>query len=237
MDLGTIEMIKAMSEVGFLVICAGLFVIYGVTMNKRQQKFEDRLIDKVLGSRYSPEMDKTSENITNRIFDILTKLRKSVNGSRASYIAYHDGTRDLAGCHFDQMSCRVESVLDGITPLQLNFQHIPRSFLINWCNMVREQKGVVVGWRDIEELKQSDYALYDFLKNRGTVSVLGKALLDSEDNVRGFLMLEYSYNPSDEDYKKAHECMVDKAIKVGEQLIILDKEQKETEYKSNLYNN
>lgn len=236
MNMEMIELIKAMSEVGFLAVCGGLIVLYFIVMNKRQQKFEDRLVESVLGTRYSPEMDKTGENITNRIYDILTRLRKGVSGSRASYIAYHDGTRDLVGSHFDQMSCRVESVLEGISPMQLNFQHIPRSFLIAWCNMVRENKNTVVGWRNIEEVEANDYALFDFLKTRGTVAVLGKAILDSEDNVRGFLLLEYTYTPRKEDWEKAETCLMDKSIKVGEQLIILDEEQRDVENRKELYN-
>lgn len=227
MENGTIELIKAMAEVGFLVVCAGLVILFGVSMYKRQQKFEALLIDKITETKYSPEMDKTCEHVTNRIYEILTNLRKSTNGSRASYIAYHNGTRDLAGSHFDQMTCRVESFVDGVSPMQLNFQRIPRSFLIYWCNKIREHKKEVIFYRTIEETREVDNSFYEFLKSRNSEAVLGKALLDSEGHVRGFIVLEYNYKPDDADFEKAKSCMRDKAVKIGEELIILDREEQQ----------
>lgn len=226
MSVETINLIKLMGEVGFLVICAGLVIFFTVSMYKRQQSFEEFLIKKFSESKYSPEMDRTCEHITNRIFEVLTNLRKTTDGSRASYIAYHNGTRDLAGSHFDQMSCRVESVLDGVPSLQLNFQRIPRSFLITWCNKIREKKDEVIAYKSVEDIKSEDYTFYDFLKSRGTKAVLGKALLDSEGHVRGFIVLEYNYEPDVSSFNRARNCMRDKAVKVGEELIILDREEK-----------
>lgn len=231
-----LAVIKDMAEIGFIVICAGLVILFYYQMTKRQQRYidEDRksnqklleeTLSKLIGSNYSARIDKTSENISARVHDIIVMLRKSTECSRAYYVAYHDGTRDIAGSHFDQMSCRVESVLEGIKPIQLDFQRIPRSFMITWCNDIRDNKNEVILIDDIESIRSSDYSFYDFLKNRNTQTILGKAVLDSENNVRGFLAIEYINNPGEDLVTKAKSCLIDKSIKVGEQLIILDQEQ------------
>lgn len=240
-----ISMIKDMAEIGFIVICAGLVLIFYYQMNKRQQKYidEDRkntqnllneILTKVISSPYSANLDKTSEYISSRVYDLIVKLRKSTECGRAYYMAYHNGTRDLAGSHFDQMSCRVESVVEGVSSVQLNLQHIPRSFLITWCNNIRNHKNEVVAIPDVEVYRSEDYSFYDFLKSRDVATVLGKAVLDSEGNVRGFLIIEYLNQPDEDLLTKAKSCLLDKAIKIGEQLIILDKEQANPDHKVNL---
>lgn len=237
MDSTTISTIQAMAEVGFTVICAGLVIFYVVIANKRQNKREeerDKMLTSVVQSvlnqaihknEYNQEVDKTAENISNRVYEVIQNLREKSEGSRVSYIAYHNGTRDLVGSHFSQMSCRVESVVSGVPPLQLMMQHIPRAFLLNWCTMIRENKYKAIGWRDVNEIQKEFYQLYEFLKQRDTVAVLGKALLDAEDHVRGFILLEYTYQPNEADFEFAKTIIVEKAIKVAEQLLILDKEQ------------
>lgn len=237
MNQGMLELIKQMSEVGFTLVCAGLVIIYVVWNTKKQEKRDKArddmltgLIDTLVNERkkendYNPSVDRTSEHISNRVYEIIVKLREMTEASRASFISYHNGTRDLLGSHFTQMSCRVESVVNGISPLQLTMQSIPRSFLLNWCSLIRERKEEAIGWLDIEEIRETEFQLYDFFTSRGTKGVLGKAVLDENSHVRGFILLEFTYKPSGEVFEKSKELMHDKSIKVSEQLILLDKEQ------------
>lgn len=234
-----LEMISKMAELGFLAVCGGVLILLFYSMNKKQQRYldEDRknnqkmmqdLIN-AISRPYTAEIDKTCEYISSRIYELVDSLRKETQASRAMYVAYHNGTRDLDGAHFDQMSCRVESVTEGVKSTQLAFQRIPRGFLLNWCNKIREDKNQVISIPDIREIRSDDYSFYEFLNDKDVRAIYGKAILDNENHVRGFLEIEYTYDPDKINFDEVTEILIIKATKISEQLLILDKEQKTAE--------
>lgn len=237
-----LDIISKIAELGFLAVCGGVMILLFWAMTKKQQKYidEDRKnnqkmmqdLVRAISRPYTAEMDKTCEYISSRIYELVDKLRKETSASRAMYVAYHNGTRDLDGAHFDQMSCRVESVTEGVKSTQLAFQRIPRGFLLNWCNKIRENKNQVISIPDIEGIRSDDYSFYEFLHDKDVKAVYGKAILDAEDHVRGFLEIEYTYNPEKVDFDEVNGILITKATKIAEQLLILDKEQKDAQHKT-----
>ena len=205
--MGEFEIIKAIADFGFMVVASGVMIIIFLILWRRREKEyskQEETINKILEkftdkqpNILTPETDSLSELTTEKISNHLCDLVSNIGAIRAMTVMYHNGMRDITGNHFLNMSCRNEATSYGVQKFQLNFQNIPRSFLIYWCKEIRENKYCFV--HNVDELKEQDYSMHDFLKKRGIEAAFGRALNDSQGNLIGFLVVEYVHDNYPED--------------------------------------
>lgn len=168
---------------------------------------------------HSAEEDEFLEKINSCINDVLIKLRESTSANRAMLVRYHNGTYDLNGISTIKMSATNESVSSGVEPMMNGFKDQHRSFFSWWCGMIREKKTVAI--EKIQEVKNIDPNFYYFLKNREVNSVFGEAVLNSKNEVVGFIVIEY-LSDFDGNLEKILNCLKDKSKKISALLALTE---------------
>nr|DAY14375.1 MAG TPA: hypothetical protein [Caudoviricetes sp.] len=233
-----LEIVKLLQDYSVQLVCSAVVILWfnkimtsqAKTQNDlmiQNREFMERIFTLLSKANYSQNgiamEDDTSEFVSERMSDLLDEFRKTYKVSRVYYIAYHNGTRDLKGLHFSQISCRIESVMPGVSPKIHELQSVPRALFLKWSRELKENKGYCVVKVNNGELVKSDPALTDFMKLRSCLSVMGKCITDSENEVRGMLMAEFlenitlipNFNMVKEDFTKL-------GYRISEELIILD---------------
>ena len=203
--------------VGFLLVTIVLVFIF---MIKKQSKSYDELLKKVL-SQHTIEKDIELSRVEEEIELTLKNLIRSTDSARAFLIRFHNGGHDLTGVSFLKMSMTNEIVRTGIAPLQPHFKDQFRSSFHWWVNEL--SKCNVLHLKNTDELKEVDFAMYTFFKERGVKSAHSIALRDKDNNIVGFVGVEYMKD-IDISNEQIEHCLRDKTLKIE---TILSFEKKE----------
>lgn len=228
-----LEVAKAISELGILVVCAALVVVMFWLNYKRNNKKEDdkdtklnELMDKVqkqndmlvqqivsgvVKHNLSDEQNSSLTKIEKEINQYLKEIQMKTNASRVSLVRYHNGNKGLDGLSFLKMSMTNECVRMGIQPIMHEFQNYFRSFLPYWSQQLDETGICYID--DVEDVKDLDNSLYGYLKTRGVQSKYGIALRNMSDTVIGFICVEY-LDKDCVNKDTVEECLRDKKLKI-----------------------
>lgn len=87
------------------------------------------------------------------------------------------------------MSIRNEVDALGIKPMRPEFQNIFRNILAYWCNEILAKDYCYID--DVEEMKDIDAGMYDFMSSRGVHSKYGVSIVNRENLLIGFICIEY----------------------------------------------
>lgn len=156
---------------------------------KRYEKMVDDVIAGVHNMHLTPSESKNIVYIEKQINDDLNVILKETGASRVSVIRYHNGNKDMMGKSFLKMSTTNEVINMGVSSMMSSFNNVFRSFLAYWCHEIEEKGYCSID--DVENIKEKDVSLYQYLKTINVQASHAVALRDADNNVIGVLCIEY----------------------------------------------
>lgn len=190
-----VELIKNIADVGFPIVCSGIFLILVIHMFNKQQKW---LEDFITMSTRSANKDKSHPNsedvevlevINKQMTEELRGLLVSLSSDRAYVFLYHNGGISTSGLYFQKMSCVCEVVNQGVLPMSNNSQQLYRASYSYLCEGLKENYYVKVD--DRETLETVDGFMYNELVSRHSHSSYFRAIKDINNKVIGFVGVDY----------------------------------------------
>lgn len=232
MELVTI--IKAISEVGVLLLCAAVVIWQVVNDKIRQNKKNDdyssitqdiieklgeqndlmlqQIIQKVdAGHIITSEEDKDISKVERELETYLSQILKDTNANRVSLFRYHNGGKDYNGKSFLRMSMTNEVVKGGTALIQHQSQNLFRSMFFGLIHSLEDNGYDYI--EDIENIKDRDTGFYSYLKDFGINSKYSVALYNSHKNIIGFVSVDFA-NKVDVNQELIVNCLQDKKIKI-----------------------
>jgi hypothetical protein len=158
-------------------------------MKKIYNQIVEQVVNGVNGHYLTPMESKNIAQIEKKVNDIIQEILANTNASRVSIVKYHNGNKDMTGMSFLKMSMTNEVVNRGIEPIMNSFKDLFRSYLAYWCHEIEIKGRCII--TDAEELQKEDMTMYEYLKMRNIKSAYGSAIRDINDNIVGFLCVEY----------------------------------------------
>lgn len=123
---------------------------------------------------------------------VLTKLRHAkseLNADRVAVVQFHNGCQNLSGIDFAKMSCTHEAVRPGLKPVQADFLNLPVSAFSYLTNAAFGVEPKVI--MNIERLRKFDMSTYTLLKSHKAVSFALTPLVSDNQDVFGFIIVEF----------------------------------------------
>lgn len=187
-------------------------------ISENYNKMITDIINGINEHHLTPEESKSIAQVEKQINDIVKNMLVSTNASRVCIVKYHNGNKDMTGVSFLKMSMTNEVVNLGVAPMMTEFKDLFRSLLAYWCHEIEINDFCVI--KDAEELKDKDITMYQYLTVRNIESKYGIALRDVDNNIVGFICIEY-LNKRDFNLSKIQSVMSKDFPKI-EALISLD---------------
>ena len=213
--MGVLDIAKAISELGILIIIAAFFLFTTMKMNKKQDEMLTTLFDKMLeqikncanGHVLTEEEDKTAVKIDQTLNLLLQKAVADLHCGRIMIVRYHNGGKDMNAISFLKLSITNESVNYGYTPAMGEFQNQFRSIVGYPTNEVITTGHSYVS--DIEQIKEKDIGTYELLKSRGVRSYYSHGIKNSNGYIIGAVLVLYHKNNSyQENQEEIHHYLI-----------------------------
>ena len=211
MEISFIEIIRSIAELGFMTISAALIIYLFIKQNKkaeedsaeREQRLAkqqdetslrynnlvDSIVTKVTNHTISPEEDRILSIIERNINKILNDTLGRIDANRVALIRYHNGGRGTNGYSFLKMSMTNEVVSVETPPFMPEFQNQFRSLLAYWCDHIDTNNSCFLP--DINEVKDLDSTMYEFMKSRNVRGMFGMSINDKYNRTIGFILVEF----------------------------------------------
>lgn len=158
-------------------------------MNSRYDNMVERIILGVNQSHLTPKESQNIALIEKQINDIINVILKDTQASRVCIVKYHNGNKDMTGKSFLKMSMTNEVVNIGVASMMSEFKDVFRSLLAYWCHEIENKSYCVID--DVENLKDVDLTMYQYLKTRNIEAKYGLPLKDINNNTIGFMCIEF----------------------------------------------
>lgn len=175
------------------------------------------IVDGVVNHVPSYEENIKLTKITEEIDIILNQILQATSADRVSLVQYHNGGKGINKQAFLKMSMTNEQVRFGIKSFMPEFKDQFRSVLAYFVKELNDKDHCYIS--NVEDLKDIDNSMYDFMKNRGIVSKFGIAIRDHRGAVIAFICLEY-LSSTTIDIDKVDKVLKDKQ-KIVESLLSL----------------
>lgn len=156
---------------------------------KNNEIMMNEMVHKVITHTPTAEENEKQTNISENIDKCLQQILVETKASRADLVQYHNGGRGVNKQSFLKMSMTNEQIQLGVKSFMSEFKDQFRSVLA-WFIKELNDKGFCYV-KDVEEIKDVDVGMYEFMINRGLHSKFGIAIKGSEDYVIGFVCIEY----------------------------------------------
>jgi len=228
-----LEIIKAIGDVGALVVIAGLFLFISYRNSKTQNEMTQKLFDRVLeqmkicagGHVLTEEEDKTAIKIDNAIHSLLQKAVSDLNCGRIMVVRYHNGGKDMNSVSFLKLSVTNESVNYGYTPVMSEFQNQFRSIVGYPVSQIEKTGHSYV--TNLEDIKEYDIGTYELLKSRNVRSYYSQGLVNSTGyNIGAVLVLYHNNNDYKEKHEYVHQYLTHLADQISSLLNVKEEESK-----------
>lgn len=229
-----VAVIKAVCEVGVLLLCSAVVIWQVINDRERQSKRNseydsitqniieklgeqnDLMLQQIIqkvdsGHIITSEEDKDISKVEKELEIYLSQILKETNANRVSLFRYHNGGKDYNGRSFLRMSMTNEVVKGGTALMQNQSQNLFRSMFFCLIHSLEDNGYDYI--EDIETIKEQDTGFYSYLKDFDINAKYSIALYNSCKNIIGFLSIDFS-NKSDVDIDIVKECLQDKKIKV-----------------------
>ena len=187
-------------------------------LQKNYNSIIQDIIKGVSKKHLTPVESKKIGKIEKQINDIINQILQETEASRVCIVKYHNGNKDMTGKSFLKMSMTNEVVNLGVVPMMSDFRDLFRTLLAYWCHEIETKKCCIIS--DVETLKDKDITMYQYLTVRNIEAKYGIGLKDNNDNIIGFLCIEY-LSKSNFDLKKINKIMAKDFPKI-EALVSLD---------------
>ena len=203
-----IEIAKAISELGILIVIAGLFLFIAFKQNKSQETMLTNLFNEMLdqmkkcagGHVLTEEEDKTAIKIDTAIQTLIQKAVSDLHCARVMVVRYHNGGKDMNSVSFLKLSVTNESVNYGYQPVMNEFQNQFRSIVGYPVNQIEKTGHSYV--ENLEDIKDYDIGTYELLKSRNVRSYYSQGLVNTNGYKVGAVLILYHH---DNEYKEDHE--------------------------------
>lgn len=175
---------------------------------QRNEQLINQIINGVTSHVPSPEENARLSDISNQIDELLSKMLNETSACRTALVQYHNGGKGVNRQSFLKMSMSNEQVQLGVKPFMGEFKDQFRSVLSYFTKELND-----VGYcyiTDINDIQNEDTSMYEFMSNRNVVSMFGYAIKSKEDEVIGFILIEYmtdmkvDINTIDRCFKEHH---------------------------------
>lgn len=213
-----IESAKAVAELGFLVVCAGLVVLMFWLLFKKMYQREDELfenlqnqiVNKITKHTMSEEDNIKMAQIDDEIINYLKKVQEMTQANRVSIMMYHNGGNDSIGNPFPRMSMRYE-VTYSLPRVMEQMKNMFKSYLHEWCKIMdTKQYCEVINY---EEAKKISSSFEEFMRTRRIESLFGIAIRNNNKTTVGFIVIEYK-NKADVKLEQVRHCLHDKQLRI-----------------------
>lgn len=158
-------------------------------INSKYDNMVERIILGVNQSHLTPKESQNIALIEKQINDIINVILKDTQASRVCIVKYHNGNKDMTGKSFLKMSMTNEVVNIGVASMMGEFKDVFRSLLAYWCHEIETKSYCVID--DVENLKNIDLTMYQYLKTRNIEAKYGLPLKDMNNNTIGFMCIEF----------------------------------------------
>ena len=186
-----IEIVKLVAEYGILVVIGGVFVALTISMFKKQQDLIERLLNEKIkqGEHPSGEDVEVLDEINDKIYQEMRGIMNDLSADRSYVFLYHNGGSSTSGLFFQRMSCICEVVNLGILPMVDSRQGLHRASYATLCDELKNKE--YVAYPDAHSLKGVDDFIYQEILSRHAYAVYFKSLVDSNNNVIGFVGVDF----------------------------------------------
>lgn len=153
----------------------------------------------------SPEENDKLMMVNREIDSALQMMINKTGASRASLVQYHNGGKGINKQSFLKMSMTNEKVNANTKPFASQFKDQFRSTLAYMVNEISDTGYCYIS--NLEEIKQKDVSMYEFMKSRGIKAKFGYGITSQAGSVIAFLCIEYENNNSNPiDVKVIDDC-------------------------------
>ena len=181
-----------------------------------ERKYQD-LLNQFLEEMKKPHVLSEEENsrmtkIDEEIDSFLDKALTINNASRVHLVKYHNGGNDMLGNSILKMSMSNEKCAAGVVHLAGGFQNQLRSAFAYWVKELNEQGYCFID--DIENIKDIDTSLYQYMKQTGIKAKYGIAIRNTQTGcVVGYLCIDF-LNKDDVNFEQVKHCLEDKKLRI-----------------------
>lgn len=168
-------------------------------LERQSQYFEaekqsnEQLINSIINgvTSHVPSNEENAKlsDISNQIDDLLSRMLIETSASRTALIQYHNGGKGVNKQSFLKMSMTNEQVQLGVKPFMPEFKDQFRSVLSYFTKQINDNNYCYI--TDIEDILDEDTSMYEFMNNRSIISAFGYGIRGKENNVIGFVIIEY----------------------------------------------
>lgn len=202
--MGVIDIIKAISEFGVLVVIAAIFLYVTWKNSEKQNDFTTQLFNTVIeqmkkcsgGHVLTEEEDRTAIKIDKTINELLQSAVSNLKASRIMVVRYHNGGKDMNSVSFLKLSVTNESVNHGYKPVMSEFQNQFRAIVGHPVNEIEKYGYTYV--QNIEDIKDIDIGTYELLKSRNVRSYYSYKLTNATGYIVGAILVTY-HNDNDNE--------------------------------------
>lgn len=156
---------------------------------KQQSEMITQIINGVTNHVPSPEDNFKLTKITEEVDLVLAEILKETGADRVNLVQYHNGGRGINKQAFLKMSITNEQVKFGVKAFISDFKDQFRSVLAYFVKELHDNGECYIS--DVEDLKNIDNSMYDYMKGKGIESKFGIAIKDREDMVIAFVSAEF----------------------------------------------
>ena len=187
-----LEFVKAIGELGVLVVIAGLFLFfYYKDKKQRDEQFKilfEKLLNKEPTHVLTEEEDRMAKQIDESINARLQNIVNTLRPSRVFLIRYHNGGKGIDGIPFLKFSVTNECTPRGVRPVMTEYQNQFRSSIYGVCNEL-DKKGRFY-MTSPEDIK-NDEGSYALMLEKGYRSIYCKTIVNATGYTTGFVAILY----------------------------------------------
>ena len=136
-----------------------------------------------------PKKVKTQSNINMSIYNLLEEMKEVFKADRVQIYDFHNGGHYANGRSALKCSCTFEAVRKSVKSYFDRLQGIHLQMIPHFIHELLNKDTIIV--KDIEELKDTMPATYNFKKNQEIGSFYDVTLKNSKDEPIGFIGIQY----------------------------------------------
>jgi len=161
--------------------------------NEEYQKQQSEMINQIINgvTSHVPSAEDNSKliKITEEVDSVLAEILKETGADRVNLVQYHNGGRGINKQAFLKMSITNEQVKFGVKTFMSDFKDQFRSVLAYFVKELNDNGECYIS--NVEDLKNIDNSMYDYMKEKGIESKFGIAIRNHEDTVIAFVSVEF----------------------------------------------
>ena len=221
--MGVTETVRLVSDLGFMVVAAAVFIYLAFKMFQKQQDWLEKFItNNASGGGHHPsrEQNRNLNLINDKIHAEMQRTLQEMKADRTFVVLYHNGGKASSGLFFQKMSCICEVVSSGIQPFSHSFQNIHRgsyTYMLDWLE--RDGEILIDNYEDVESM---DTFLYAQCIERHVRSTYYHILKSVSGDPIGFIGIDYCEAGKHKSKPSIHKCLVTVSARIASLVDVRD---------------